>query len=348
MPTQDFFPFATDGDANVLSQSDYAALAAVATGFGGGGATVANSAQFNKAIRQGSIGTATLARLIGAALAIDVLDDGTTKEADLKLAIQKFVTDYNYAPLASPTLTGAPKSVTPTGTSNDTSIATTAFAQALLALKSPIASPTFSGIPAASTAARGTNTTQLSTTAYVMDALSQYYTAAQIVAAYYTAAQINAILGNYYTAAQIVASYYTAASVESRLASFAPLASPGLTGAPTCPTQGNGDNSGRIANTAWVQNQFVGSAAGYQLFPSGIILQWGITSSIPASSGASFNFPIGFPHNVLSVTACYTNGTAVGQAIEGNPFNVYLNDVRFSIFNGGTSLAQYAWHAIGY
>lgn len=50
---------------------------------------------------------------------------------------------------------------------NSTKIATTAYVDTGLALKSNIASPTFTGTPAAPTAAPGTNTTQLATTAFV-------------------------------------------------------------------------------------------------------------------------------------------------------------------------------------
>lgn len=57
--------------------------------------------------------------------------------------------------------------VTQSANNNSTRIATTAYVDTGLALKSPLASPTFTGVPAAPTAAAGTNTTQLATTAFV-------------------------------------------------------------------------------------------------------------------------------------------------------------------------------------
>lgn len=71
------------------------------------------------------------------------------------------------APLASPALTGTPTAPTAAPATNTTQVATTAYADAIAALKANLASPTFTGTPAAPTAAPGTNTTQLATTAFV-------------------------------------------------------------------------------------------------------------------------------------------------------------------------------------
>ncbi|WP_312297084.1 hypothetical protein [Atlantibacter hermannii] len=81
MATNDFKPFATGAGANVMSQSDYLALAALITGFQSG---KASSAQVNKALRQSS----TMAALIGQFIAnagSDALDDG-----DLSGLVTKF------------------------------------------------------------------------------------------------------------------------------------------------------------------------------------------------------------------------------------------------------------------
>ena len=47
--------------------------------------------------------------------------------------------------------------------------------------------------------------------------------------------------------------YYTETEADAQLALKAPLASPALTGNPTAPTQEAGNNSTRIATTAFVQ-----------------------------------------------------------------------------------------------
>ena len=42
---------------------------------------------------------------------------------------------------------------------------------------------------------------------------------------------------------------------------------------------------------------------GYQMLPSGIIIQWGVTGSISGDNSATVTFPISFPNAVFSVTA---------------------------------------------
>ncbi|HHA1309117.1 TPA: phage tail protein [Enterobacter roggenkampii] len=84
-----------------------------------------------------------------------------------------------YAPKASPTLTGTPKAPTAPAGTNTTQIASTAFVQAVvtalnnaLALKAPLASPDLTGTPTAPTAAQTVNNTQVATTAFVKSAIA--------------------------------------------------------------------------------------------------------------------------------------------------------------------------------
>lgn len=73
MPTNDFKPFATGAGANVMSQADWVALAALVTGFQSG---KASSAQINKAIRQALFISSALAQYTADKSGLDVLDDG--------------------------------------------------------------------------------------------------------------------------------------------------------------------------------------------------------------------------------------------------------------------------------
>ena len=86
------------------------------------------------------------------------------------------------ANLASPTFTGDPKAPTPAPGDNDTSIATTAYTTAAIAvsdaaqlaalnLKANIASPTFTGDPRAPTPTAGDNDTSIATTQFVVSAI---------------------------------------------------------------------------------------------------------------------------------------------------------------------------------
>jgi hypothetical protein len=82
------------------------------------------------------------------------------------------------APKASPAFTGSPTAPTQAALDNSTKIATTAYADAAVAvevtarttavaLKANLASPALTGVPTAPTASQGNNSTQLATTAYV-------------------------------------------------------------------------------------------------------------------------------------------------------------------------------------
>lgn len=101
MATNNFKAFAVAAGANVTSQVDYEALAALATGFAAG---VAKSAQVNKALRQGTFGVAGLAQFMSDTLGADVLDDGNLDNfaSQLQEAVTLLATQ------ASGTLVGQP------------------------------------------------------------------------------------------------------------------------------------------------------------------------------------------------------------------------------------------------
>ena len=166
------------------------------------------------------------------------------------------------APLASPALTGAPTAPTVAGTADSTAkIATTAFVQAVAALKAavvhthaqsdvtnlvtdlaakaPLASPALTGTPTAPSAAVDTNTTQVATTAFVVGQAS--------AAGDGTPAMDG-------TAARGSSLHFARADhVHPTDTSRAPLASPALTGTPTAPTAAPGTNTTQLATAAFVQ-----------------------------------------------------------------------------------------------
>lgn len=86
MPTNDFLPFGSAVGANVSTQAEYAALAARQNGFSSGTAV---SKQLNKAWRQSSVMSATLAQFIADQSGNDVLDNGNlaTIQTNLALAV---------------------------------------------------------------------------------------------------------------------------------------------------------------------------------------------------------------------------------------------------------------------
>jgi hypothetical protein len=116
---------------------------------------------------------------------------------------------------------------------------------ASLTTYAPLASPVFTGVPMAPTAAAGTNTTQLATTAFVTSAITS---SAGVVSFNTRTGAITLQSSDVTTALG-----YTPVN-PTTLATYAPLASPALTGTPTAPTAAAGTNTTQVATTAFVES----------------------------------------------------------------------------------------------
>jgi Chaperone of endosialidase len=175
------------------------------------------------------------------------------------------ITAAGGAPIASPAFSGAPSAPTaPLGTSTG-QLATTAFVQDAVASSvtgvvsfngragavtlqaadvtgvggALLASPAFTGTPSAPTAAPGTNSSQLATTAFVAAAIA-------------AAGQSGVVTFNGRAGA------VTLLANDISAAGGAVIASPAFTGSPTAPTPPPGDNSLRLATTAFVAAAIAG------------------------------------------------------------------------------------------
>lgn len=84
MPTNDFLPFGVAVGANVSTQAEYFSLSARANGFSAG---TAASKQLNKAWRQSSVMSTTLAQFIADQSGNDVLDDGNLANLQTSLGL---------------------------------------------------------------------------------------------------------------------------------------------------------------------------------------------------------------------------------------------------------------------
>ncbi|TXE21970.1 hypothetical protein FOT62_25265 [Serratia marcescens] len=91
MSKNEFLPFGTAANANVIPNADYLALPARSSGFSSG---VAKSEQLNTVWRQASVIASTIAQFIADSSGNDVLDDGDllTLQENLKLALNKQAT----------------------------------------------------------------------------------------------------------------------------------------------------------------------------------------------------------------------------------------------------------------
>lgn len=100
MPTNDFKAFAGASGANVLSQAEYAVLAALANGFTAG---IAKSAHVNKVLRQATIMAAVIGDFIANNSGANVVDDGTTATilANLNNAVKQIAWGNTAARIAT-------------------------------------------------------------------------------------------------------------------------------------------------------------------------------------------------------------------------------------------------------
>jgi hypothetical protein len=195
-----------------------------------------------------------------------------TADNDTSIATTAFVKAQAYAPLASPALTGAPTSPTQTQADNSTKIATTAYVDTLGATKAPLASPAFTGNPIAPTQTAGDNSTRLATTAYA----------------------------------------------DTAVALKAPLASPVLTGVPIAPTAAASTNTTQIATTAFVQ-----AAAAKRVTKS---TNQTVASTTAFVNDTELNFPMvaNGKYAFRIVTTVYTGGGGIVFAVNGPSGMVYL------------------------
>jgi len=139
----------------------------------------------------------------------------------------------------------------------------------------PLVSPALTGTPTAPTPIAADNTTKLATTAYVTTAI---LTAGSVVAS---------VFGRTGAVVATTADYNVA-----QITGAAPLASPSFTGTPIAPTPSFGDNSTRLATTAFV------------------------TAAIPAAGVLSFNTRTGA---VVPASADYNVAQVTGAAPLASP-----------------------------
>ena len=190
MAINNFKPFATAANANVMAQADWEALPALLSGFMAG---KASSAQVNKAIRQASFIAAALAQYTANKSGLDVLDDGDLNGFVSKMgtafgkdfqaldatltALAGLATGANKLPYFTGNDTAAQTDLTSVGRdiigkSTIADILTYLGITQALALKAPLASPSFSGTPSVPTADQAEIDFRIANTAFVAQAIA--------------------------------------------------------------------------------------------------------------------------------------------------------------------------------
>ncbi|EOC0054289.1 phage tail protein [Cronobacter sakazakii] len=252
------------------------------------------------------------------------------KAIEVKLYIDQLMEQHvkaadphtQYAPKASPALTGKPTAPTPAQSSNDTQLATTAFVQAGLAPKAPLASPALTGTPTAPTAAQMVNNTQIATTAFVKAAIAALV--ASSPAALDTLSELAAALGN---------DANFAATMTKALAGKQPLDGTltdlsGKDAAAIISYLGLGSaaklNVGNAAGQIPDMSFFLSGQNWFKL-PGGIIVQ-AFSSFIYStdSDGTAITFPVSFPDTVMGLSVLWSDSSPT--AAPTFKYNAKLSD----------------------
>lgn len=90
------------------------------------------------------------------------------------------------------------------------------------------------------------------------------------------------------------------------------------------------------------------AGGGYQKFPGGLILQWGVTGPVSAGTGVTVNYPYVFPTIALG-TFAQANGALPTIAYAASVSRI--NNSQVVIYNPSSTTGQaisYSWFAIGY
>jgi hypothetical protein len=121
-------------------------------------------------------------------------------------------------------------------------------------------------------------------------------------------------------------------------------ASPTFTGTPLSTTAASATNTTQIATTAFAYGTASKANPGYQVLPSGVIIQFGY-QTVSADTRTTYSFPIAFP------TACvgFGNGGDWQNSAEyTGTGGLWTSASQYVLFNVWASARQIQWMAIGY
>ena len=129
----------------------------------------------------------------------------------------------------------------------------------------------------------------------------------------------------------------TTSNVNAAVANLAPISSPTFTGTPTAPTPTSGDNSTKIATTAFV-NGLVGSST-----PAGIIVMWNSTAASIPAGWQLCNGTNGTPdlrgQFIIGAGSAYTPGQTGGSASANISIGVGNLPSHSHTFSGSASIS---------
>lgn len=205
-----------------------------------------------------------------------------------------------------------------------------------IATKANSLSPTLTGTPLAPTATSGTNTTQIATTAFVTtadNAITAAYEAADDAIEARTISAGNGLTGGGDLSSSRTLTLGTPSAINAT-----------STNAVTATSHTHAlDISGEFTGSG-VQD-FTGSS-GYQVFPGGLIIQWGEVS-ITGYATANLTFAKVFPNACIQAVVCAGDSVPVNTGDIG--VAVYnLTTTKCTIVSGNAGTDLYRVIAIGY
>jgi len=121
-------------------------------------------------------------------------------------------------------------------------------------------------------------------------------------------------------------------------------ASPTFTGTPLSTTAASATNTTQIATTAFAYGTASKANPGYQVLPSGMIIQFGF-ATVAADTRTTYSFPTAFP------TACVGFGCGTDW-VGNNGWNpgggMFTSTSQYILYNVDGASRSVSWMAIGY